>query len=552
MIFNVKKNKILDKNNLFLYFNFLKNSLHIKEVYLKSLTSKNCILLPISTVFKMEYVSQLIQKFKRNNINYNNKYFFDTTKEGVNFLVLDKNGSSIGMLMIQKILNENKINLKYLFLKEINDKNIKIEVINKILNWCSDILNIKKFEVDISKNRNDFNLFKHKILKNKSIKFVDRKNLFEINNYITDDNSILTAGPSISEIEKFNVYDAAENGWNKNWSTYLKKFEKKFSAKIKRKYCIATSSCTGALQIALMALEIGPGDEVIVPDITWVSTASVVQAVGAKPIFADVRIEDWTIETKNLEKLINSKTKAIMPVHLYGMPANCEDLKKISRKFKLNIIEDAAPAIGASSKEIACGNIGEFSAFSFQGAKLLVTGEGGILTTNNYKLYKKALKIADFGRDPKKTFWINSPGVKYKMSNIQAALGCGQLDRLDEMIKMKRTIFSWYEKYLDENNCRLIREPKNSKSIYWMTSIILNKGYNRENLIKILKLQNIDTRPCFPSISTYPIWKNQLTKKQSNLLKNSKVISKQGINLPSGVMLREHDIKKVCDIINSF
>ena len=353
-------------------------------------------------------------------------------------------------------------------------------------------------------------------------------------------------------MEKYNVYDAVENGWNKNWSNYIKKFETKFSTTIKRKYCIATSSCTGALQIALMALNIGRGDEVIVPDITWVSTASVVQAVGAKPIFADVRLEDWTLETKNLEKLITKNTKAIMPVHLYGMPANCENLKKISKKYKLKIIEDAAPAIGSSYKKIACGNLGEFSAFSFQGAKLLVTGEGGMLTTNNYQLYKKALKISDFGRDPNKTFWINSPGVKYKMSNIQAALGLGQLNRLNEMIKMKRTIFSWYEKFLKENNCQLIREPKNSKSIYWMTSIILKKGYDRNKLINIMKLNNIDSRPCFPSISSYPIWKNKLTKKENKLLKNSKIISKQGINLPSGVLLREHDIKKVCDVINSY
>ena len=135
-----------------------------------------------------------------------------------------------------------------------------------------------------------------------------------------------------------------------------------------------------------------------------------------------------------------------MPVHLCGMPANIEDLKKISSKFKLKIIEDAAPAIGASYKKILCGTIGEFSAFSFQGAKLLVTGEGGMLTTNNYKLYKKALKISDFGRDPNKTFWINSL-VLIQMSNIQAALGLAQLSRLDEMIKMKRKIFS-YKKFL--------------------------------------------------------------------------------------------------------
>ncbi len=538
-------------NNLTSYLNFLKNSSNIRQAYLKSVVSKNCILIPISKKIKINQLGELIKKFQK-KITFRNKIYYNYHKEQIGFLVLDNNGSVKGILKLKKIFNENKMNINYQFLNEINKENLEIEALNRILNWCSDVLNIKKFEVDISKNLNVSNLFNNKILKNKSLIFHKGKKKIEIKNNISDDKTILTAGPSISELEKFNVYDSVENGWNKNWSNYLKKFEKKFSAKINRKYCIATSSCTGALQIALMALDIGPGDEVIVPDITWVSTASVVQAVGAKPVFADVRMQDWTIETKNIEKLINKKTKAIMPVHLYGMPANIEDLKKISSKFKLKIIEDAAPAIGASYKKILCGTIGEFSAFSFQGAKLLVTGEGGMLTTNNYKLYKKALKISDFGRDPNKTFWINSPGVKYKMSNIQAALGLAQLSRLDEMIKMKRKIFSWYKKFLKENNCRLIHEQKNSKSIYWMTSIILNKGYNREGLIKLLKSHNIDTRPCFPSISSYPIWKHKLTLKQSNLLKNSKFVSKQGINLPSGVLLRKNDIKKICDVINSY
>ncbi len=548
----MKKNKTMDINNFNKYLDFLKNSKNIKEAYIKSIVSKNCIIIPISSGILKNQLRELGRKFKRKKISLDKISFNSSIKKQVGFLVLDKYGLSRGVLLIKRINNENKINLKYQFDGNKKNENIKIETINRILNWCSDTLNIKKFVIDISENLKDFNLFNNKILRTKSKKYIKNRKIFEISNDVTDNNFILTAGPSISEMEKYNVYDAVENGWNKNWSNYIKKFETKFSTTIKRKYCIATSSCTGALQIALMALNIGRGDEVIVPDITWVSTASVVQAVGAKPIFADVRLEDWTLETKNLEKLITKNTKAIMPVHLYGMPANCENLKKISKKYKLKIIEDAAPAIGSSYKKIACGNLGEFSAFSFQGAKLLVTGEGGMLTTNNYQLYKKALKISDFGRDPNKTFWINSPGVKYKMSNIQAALGLGQLNRLNEMIKMKRTIFSWYEKFLKENNCQLIREPKNSKSIYWMTSIILKKGYDRNKLINIMKLNNIDSRPCFPSISSYPIWKNKLTKKENKLLKNSKIISKQGINLPSGVLLREHDIKKVCDVINSY
>ena len=302
------------------------------------------------------------------------------------------------------------------------------------------------------------------------------------------------------------------------------------------------------MQIALMALNIGAGDEVIVPDITWVSTASVVQSVGAIPVFADVNKDDWTICEKSILRLLSKKTKAIMPVHLYGMSAKLEQIKSIAKKNNLFVIEDAAPAIGSKSIKFKTGTVGEFSAFSFQGAKLLVTGEGGMLTTDNKKLYEKARKIWDFGRNPLKTFWIDDIGVKHKISNLQSALGLGQLERLDQHINKKRKIFKWYKKYLSQKNFQLIEEREKTKSVYWMTSIQLHKNINREKLVNHLRLFNIDTRPCFPSISDYPIWK----KFRRDKLINSKIISKKGLNLPSGVLLKEQDIKKVSSIINRF
>ena len=249
---------------------------------------------------------------------------------------------------------------------------------------------------------------------------------------------------------------------------------------------------------------------------------------------------------KSILRLISKRTKAIMPVHLYGMSARLEQIRLIAKKYNLFIIEDAAPAIGSKSSKFKSGTVGEFSAFSFQGAKLLVTGEGGMLTTDNKKLYEKARKIWDFGRNPIKTFWIDDIGVKYKMSNLQSALGLGQLERLDQHINKKRKIFKWYKKYLSQKNFKLIEERKKTKSIYWMTSIQLNKYIDRESLVSSLRSFNIDTRPCFPSISDYPIWRNFRKDK----LINSKIISKKGLNLPSGVLLKEQDIKKVSTIIN--
>lgn len=237
-----------------------------------------------------------------------------------------------------------------------------------------------------------------------------------------------------------------------------------------------------------------------------------------------------------------------MPVHLYGMPANLKEIKKIAKEFKLKIIEDAAPAIGSKYNKMNAGGIGDFSAFSFQGAKLLVTGEGGMLTTNNKKLYMKAKKIWDFGRDVNKTFWINEEGLKYKMSNVQAAIGLGQLERLEVLVQKKRKINYWYKKYLIQKNFKLIQEKKNTKSIYWMNCILIKNNFNRQKLSDYLKKKGIDSRPCFPSISTYPIWK----KYKKDKLVNSKTVSNYGLNLPSGVMLKENDIKRISNEINFF
>ena len=357
---------------------------------------------------------------------------------------------------------------------------------------------------------------------------------------------ILTAGPSIGSREKIYTSEATSKGWNNEWNKYLKKFEGKFSDYVGVKYTIATSSCTGAMQLALMALDIGEGDEVIVPDITWVSTANVVHAVGATPIFADVDIDTWTIDPKSLESKITDKTKAILPVHMYGHPADMDAIIKLATKYHLKIIEDAAPSIGALYKGKKTGCFGDFSAFSFQGAKLLVTGEGGMLCTNDESLYKKAYRLWDQGRIPG-TFWIEEHGPKYKMSNIQAALGLGQLERIDLMIEKKRQINNWYKSRLNQiNEIIFWNESKDVKSICWMTSIRLTNKLklNREQFCLKLKERNIDSRPVFPSISQYPYWR---TKQNSQ--NNSKIIANTGINLPSGVCLSKAEVDYICDSI---
>jgi len=362
------------------------------------------------------------------------------------------------------------------------------------------------------------------------------------------DEMILTAGPSISAAESWYCLDAVRTGWNHNWNRYLERFEKAFCEYVGAEFALATSSCTGALHIALLALGIGPGDEVIVPDITWVATANAVHYTGATPVFADVQPESWCLDPASMESKITEKTRAVIPVHLYGHPAEMDKIAAIARKHNLYIVEDAAPAVGAECRGRKTGTYGDFVAFSFQGAKLLVTGEGGILLTSNKELYERAHTIWDQGRRPG-TFWIEEVGYKYKMANILAALGLGQLERVGELIEAKRRIFSWYESGLrDCPHLALNHEAAWARSIYWMSSILVddNAGITREDLCQELKRRNIDSRFVFPAISQYPIWRRR-QEAQPNAVR----IARQGLNLPSGVRIKREQVEYVAASIRS-
>lgn len=361
---------------------------------------------------------------------------------------------------------------------------------------------------------------------------------------VNGEKIILTAGPSISEREAWYAWDAARTGWNSKWSGYLTAFEQSFAKFIGVEHCLSTSSCTGALHIALAALEIGPGDEVIVPDITWVATANAVRYVGATPVFADIENDSWCLDPESFESKITPRTKAVIPVHLYGHPARMDRIMAIARKHGLYVVEDAAPSIGAEWQGQRTGTFGDFACFSFQGAKLLVTGEGGALVTSNPTLYEKALKIWDQGRNPKKVFWIDFHGLKYKMSNIQAALGLAQLERCETQLEMKRRIFEWYQEGLaDCPNLTMLSEVPEARSIYWMSNCRLasSSSFDRETLRAELKKRNVDTRPVFPAISQYPIWPVKQSPEPRAL-----VVGNEGINLPSGVCLTHKQVDYVC------
>lgn len=355
---------------------------------------------------------------------------------------------------------------------------------------------------------------------------------------------ILTAGPSISAREAFYAWDAAREGWNQRWSFYLGRFERAFADYLGVKHALATSSCTGALHLALAALGIGPGDEVIVPDITWVATANAVLYVGATPVFADVEPDSWCLDPQSFAAKITPRTKAVIPVHLYGHPARMDAIVAIARQHGLSVVEDAAPAIGAEWQGRKTGTFGDFACFSFQGAKLVVTGEGGMLLTNDTERFQRAQSLWDQGRSPTRTFWIDDRGLKYKMANVQAAIGLGQLERVEELVEMKRRLFSWYEAGLaGVPHVRLNYEVAGARSIYWMSSLLLDETapLTRDDLRQRLKERNIDSRPVFPAISQYPIWPRPQAPQPV-----ARRLGERALNLPSGVCLRRSQVDYVC------
>ena len=354
--------------------------------------------------------------------------------------------------------------------------------------------------------------------------------------------------PSITDLEVDYATNAARNGWGEKCYEYINKFEIEFAKHIGTKYAISTSSCTGALHMGLHAMGIGPGDEVIVADTNWIATIAPIIHLGAKPIFVDILSDSWCINPDLVEGFINKKTKAIIAVHLYGNLCNMNKLIEIGNKYSIPIIEDSAEALGSKYLNKKAGSIGLFGAFSFHGTKTMTTGEGGMFVTNNEEIYQKVLQLSNHGRSKSnnKQFWVDKIGFKYKMSNIQAAIGCAQLARIDELIERKREIFYTYKKYLlDIKNISINLESKGNINGFWMPTIVFdeNSSISSELITKVFTANNIDARSFFWPLSSLPMFKDQL----KNM--NSYSICNRAINLPSFHDIKEEEINRVINCI---
>lgn len=361
---------------------------------------------------------------------------------------------------------------------------------------------------------------------------------------------ILYTKPSITEREVAYATDAAANGWGDRCYEYIDRFESLFKAHLGVKHAIATSSCTGALHMGLAALDIGPGDEVILADTNWIASAAPITYLGAKPVFVDILPDTWCIDPARAEAAITPRTKAIIAVHLYGNLCDMDALLAIGRRHDIPIVEDAAEAVGSVWHGKRAGAMGAFGTFSFHGTKTVTTGEGGMFVTQDDVLYEKVLTLSNHGRarGQRKQFWPDMVGFKYKMSNVQAAIGCAQMDRIDGLITRKREIFRYYRDRLgDMNGISMNPEPAGTQNGFWMPNLVFARdtGITREMLQKAFADENIDARVFFWPLSSLPSF-NIAT--QNDVAQD---LPGRAINLPSYHDITQSDLERVANIVTN-
>ncbi|NEZ43524.1 aminotransferase class I/II-fold pyridoxal phosphate-dependent enzyme [Paenibacillus alvei] len=354
------------------------------------------------------------------------------------------------------------------------------------------------------------------------------------------------AVPMLNGNEKKYVMDCLDTTWISSNGPYLERFERQFAAFCQTKHAIACSNGTTALHLALMAHGVGPGDEVIVPTLTFVATANAVRYCGATPVFVDSEPETWNMDPEAIENCITLRTKGIVAVHLYGHPAHMDPIMQLANKHGLFVIEDAAEAIGAQYKGKMAGSLGHTATFSLFGNKVITTGEGGVVTTDDDVIAEKMKLLRGQGIDKNKKYWHPIIGYNYRMTNIQAAIGCAQLENIDWHIRQRIRVAMHYYDYLQNDDRLLLPVQKVwAKNVYWMFSIVLNHGTEakRDSVMLRLKEHGIETRPFFYPMHILPPYKHNQSLAGFPVANR---IASQGMNLPSHADLTEEDIRHIC------
>lgn len=361
---------------------------------------------------------------------------------------------------------------------------------------------------------------------------------------------IPVSGPWITEREIAYVTDAVSTAWFDNHTAYHDRFERAFSEYVGIKHAVSLPSCTSGIHLALAALGIGPGDEVVVPDVTWIATSAPVAYVGATPVFADIDRATWCMSAETLEAVITARTKAVIVVDLYGNLPDMEAIRRVAHARGISIIEDAAEAHGSEQGGRKAGSFGDVGVFSFHGSKTITTGEGGMLVTDRDELFERILCLRDHGRAPGDRFFFNREvAFKYKMSSMQAALGLAQLERIVDLVERKREIFDWYRTELaDVPEISLNPEAPGTKNTYWMVSAILDPRLElpKQRCMELLSARGIDSRPFFHPLSSIPAY---CGTSQARAAASRNVVSYElspwGINLPSGFNLDAATVARI-------
>lgn len=358
--------------------------------------------------------------------------------------------------------------------------------------------------------------------------------------------------PEIRGNEWQYVKECIDTSWVSSVGSYVDLFEKNFNEYVGSKKAVVTMNGTAAIQLALIALGVGAGDEVIVPSLTFISPVNAIKYVGATPVFVDVCRDTYVMDTEKVEELITDKTKAILPVHIYGHPVDMDSLMQIAEKHNLYVIEDATEALGSKYKDKMVGTSGHIGCFSFNGNKLITTGAGGMLVTNDETIGDRAKFLSNQTKVTleNKAFYHPEVGYNFRMPNLLAAFGVAQLEQIDEYIKVKRESASYYNELLAEvKGITVPVEKEWAENCFWLYSALIEDDYKltRDELIKVLSENGIESRPFFMPIHDMPPYKEC---KHGDLTVTNELYAR-GINLPSSVGLTKEQIELICNIIKN-
>lgn len=354
------------------------------------------------------------------------------------------------------------------------------------------------------------------------------------------------AEPALIGNEKAYVMDCLDSTWISSNGKYIACFEEAFASYCQAKHGLSCSNGTVALHLALLGLGVGPGDEVIVPTLTYVATANAVTYCGAQPVFVDAESQSWNIDPASIEEKITPRTRGIIVVHLYGLPVDMEPIWALTRKYGIFLIEDAAQAHGAEYGGQRVGSLGDVATFSFYGNKIITTGEGGMVVTNDDGLASRVRQLKGQGMDPDNRYWFPMVGYNYRMTNVAAAIGLAQFEKIEWHLARKREVAGHYARLLARiPGVQFQSAPPQSKSVSWLVSIMLGAeiSLSRDQVMNALADAGIETRPFFYPMHSLPMYRSLAGDSQFPVADH---LSEHGFNLPSSAVLTPQDIETIC------